>query len=127
MKLYDKKMNTLAELRMELAAKHLEADNYFRNALRPDFTSTEEGDTSSSEMNEWLQAGFDFLLSKGVADKVLALAIPALKLVGSRVEKNLLKSMAKDFVSGYAKWKALELGIKLAFSFLDKKVSEKED
>ena len=127
MKLYDKKMNTLAELRMELAAKHLEADNYFSNAMRPDFSSAEEGDASSSEMNEWLQAGFDFLLSKGVADKVLALAIPALKLVGSRVEKNILKSIAKDFVTGYAKWKAIEYGIKFAFSFMERKMSEKKD
>lgn len=132
-KLYDKKLNSLDALRQELAFKKQEEQNYFNNILGADNTTQDEpaanttaaeGDTHWSEM---LGIGIDFLSSKGLSNKLMVLAMPALRLAGRKIEKNILKSLATEFAVGYLKWKALELGTKALFSFIDARLEKKKE
>lgn len=110
-KLYSKKLNSLEALRQEKAIKKAAIHSNIKNT-----------DTTNEEiLPDFIQAGFDIISSKGIADKLFAIALPALNLAGKKLEKDLLKSFAKEFIGGYAKWKAIELGLKAAASFFRKK------
>jgi|GEM_PF-4854468 len=116
-KLYHKKLNSLDELRREKALKKVQS----RNMLYDTVSGQNKTDDTTDTFREIVDTGIDFLSSKGVADKVIALAIPALGIAVRRLEKDLIKSFAKEFVAGYAKWKAIEIGTKAFFSILRKK------
>ncbi|MCB9047585.1 MAG: hypothetical protein H6550_15735 [Chitinophagales bacterium] len=116
-KLYHKKLNSLEELRQEKAKVKHEANTAFTNIL--DGKNSTDG-SAESTVPDMIQAGLDVLTSKGITDKLFALVLPALRLAGRKIEKDILKSLAKEFVVGYAKWKAIELGTKAILSFFDK-------
>lgn len=109
-KLYSKKLNSLEALRQEKAIKKAAIHSDVRNS-----------DTNEEILPDFIQAGFDIISSKGLVDKLFAIALPALSLAGKKLEKDLLKSFAKEFLGGYAKWKAVELGLKAVASFFRKK------
>lgn len=133
-KLYDKKLNSIEALRQEIALKKLEERNYFNNILGTDSSAPNEptGNSNATADNDtdWsamLGVGFDVLTSKGVSNKLMALAVPAISLIGRKIEKDILKSFAKEFALGYLKWKALELGTKAVFSFIDARMEKKKE
>lgn len=133
-KLYDKKLNSIEALRQEIALKKLEERNYFNNILGTDSSAPNEptgnGNATADNDTDWsamLGVGFDVLTSKGVSNKLMALAVPAISLIGRKIEKDILKSFAKEFALGYLKWKALELGTKAVFSFIDARMEKKKE
>lgn len=132
-KLYDKKLTNLKELKQEIALKRAEADTSFDNLLSintdgpPPMPGTPDSDDGSIDWSAMISTGLDFITSKGTVNKMMALALPALRLAGSKMEKDVLKSMAKEFIVGYAKWKGIEFGFKLAFRFINSRFSKKED
>lgn len=113
-KLYSKKLRNLEELRREKALKKQEASEAFDNLL-----------TSDSSSGDFLPALLDVVTSKGVANKLFALALPALKIAGNKVEKNILKNLAIEVLGGYAKWKGSEMGIKALFRFMKRRYEKK--
>lgn len=133
-KLYDKKLNSMDALKQEIALKKLEERNYFNNILGTDSSAPNEptvnGNATTDNDTDWsemLGIGIDFLTSKGISNKLMVLAVPAISLIGRKVEKNILKSFAKEFALGYLKWKALELGTKAIFSFIDARMEKKKE
>ncbi len=98
--LYSKKLRSLDELKREKALKKAEASAVFNNP-----------ETGDSALADFVPAVLDAIISKGIPDKLMAVAIPVLQLAGSRVEKNILKKVAIEVLTGYAKWKGTELGI----------------
>lgn len=132
-KLYDKKLNSMDALKQEIALKKLEEQNYFNNILGTDSTAQGEPTANTTatdngtDWSEMLGIGIDFLTSKGISNKLMVLAVPAISLIGRRVEKNILKSFAKEFALGYLKWKALELGTKALFSFIESRMEKKKE
>lgn len=132
-KLYDKKLNSMDALKQEIALKKLEEQNYFNNILGTDSTAQGEPATNTTATDndtDWsamLGVGFDVLTSKGISNKLMALAVPAISLIGRKIEKDILKSFAKEFALGYLKWKALELGTKAVFSFIDASMGKKKE
>lgn len=117
--LYPKKLRSLAELRQEKERLRAETSASFNNA--------ETGDTV---FNDILPAAIDMMASKGVPAKLLAIALPMLQLAGNQVEKNILKKVAIEVLSGYAKWKGTELGMNALARLVKrkfKKAVDKED
>lgn len=130
-KLYDKKLTSLQELKQEIALKKMEADTSFDNLLStntPHHAPTGEPvDATDIDWAAMIGTGLDFITSKGTVNKMMALALPALKFAGSKMEKDLLKSLSKEFITGYAKWKAIEIGFKLASSMIRSKTNKKDN
>lgn len=132
-KLYDKKLNSMDALKQEIALKKLEEQNYFNNILgtdntgQGDLTANTTATDNDTDWSEMLGIGIDLLTSKGLSNKLMALAVPAISLIGNKIEKNVLKSFAKEFAVGYLKWKALELGTKALFSFIDSRMEKKKE
>ena len=118
-KLYSKKLRSLDELRREKALKKKAASESF-DLLTPGPAS-----------GDFFPAMIDVVTSKGVINKLFALALPVLKLAGNKVEKNILKRLAIEVLSGYAKWKGTEIGLKALFRFVrqrrDKHAKDKEE
>lgn len=132
-KLYDKKLTNLKELKQEIALKRVEADTSFDNLLSTNSTpkyataTGEQVDHASIDWSAMIGTGLDFITSKGTVNKMMALAVPAMKLVGSKMEKDMLKSIGKEFITGYAKWKGIELGFKLVSRMVRSKINKKDD
>ena len=131
-KLYDKKLTNLKELKQEIAMKRVEADTSFDNLLSTNTTrhhvpTGEPIDAADIDWAAMIGTGLDFITSKGTVNKMMALALPALKFAGSKMEKDLLKSLSKEFITGYAKWKAIELGFKLASRMLRSRSAKRDD
>jgi len=116
--LYHKNLNSLDALRQEIAIKKAEANATFSGVsdILPG-----AGNDSGTGASDIIGAGLDVFTSKGMGNKLWALAVPALQLAGRKLEKDILKSFAKEFLVGYAKWKAIELGFKAASSFFPKR------
>ena len=132
-KLYDKKLTNLKELKQEIALKRVEADTSFDNLLSTNSTpkyataTGEQVDDASIDWSAMIGTGLDFITSKGTVNKMMALAVPAMKLVGSKMEKDMLKSIGKEFITGYAKWKGIELGFKMVSRMVRSKINKKDD
>jgi len=114
--LYPKKLRSLAELRQEKERLRAETSSSFNNA--------ETGDTI---FNDILPAAIDIMASKGVPAKLLAIALPMLQLAGNQVEKNILKKVAIEVLSGYAKWKGTELGMNALARLVKRKFKKAVD
>lgn len=114
-KLYSKKLTSLDELRREKALRKKEAAEVFDNVFKPDPAS-----------DGIIPALIDIATSKGIANKLLALAIPVAQMVGNKVEKNMLKRLAIEVLGGYAKWKGTEVGLKALFRYMKRRYERHE-
>lgn len=129
-KLYDKKLHTMADLKREIALKEAEADNYFGSMFsfgggEATATAADAGsDTGSDNSTDILGIAMDLITSKGLLNKLGVLAVPALKFVGLKVEKRMVLSLGKEILGGYLKWKATEFGAKTAYSYAKKKTAK---
>lgn len=114
MKLYHKQLNSLDELKLE------------KQRLKAVLNKTEkEGFISMNDIlpakqeggaNDWVSQLTGLLDNAGAKELVMSLAGPALGLLGDKIEKHTIKKIAKEFLGGYVKWKAIELayaGIKV--------------
>lgn len=111
--LYSKKLRSLDELRREKALKKAEA--------AAAFTDTDSGPSLYGDL---IPAIVDVIASKGAANKILALGIPALKLAGTVMEKSLLKKVAIEVLTGYAKWKGTEMGMQALVRLIKRKYAK---
>lgn len=119
-KLYDTNLQSLAALRAEKTRRKADAENAYQNLSISGAVGEKGGGVA-----DWAGAGIDLLTSKGWADRLFAIAMPAIKLGAARLEKDVLKSLAKEFVTGYAKWKGLSLLYKVAKTFISKKKADR--
>ena len=123
MKLYNKQLHSLEELRREkhvlkYAAKHTDDWLSFKEMEK-------EKDTSDFASAGMLGALFSALGSKSMFSTVLAVAPTILtmfsrKSSGSdKKRKNPLESLAKEVIFGYLKWKGIHLGYKALRSIVE--------
>ncbi|HEY9177277.1 MAG TPA: hypothetical protein VIN07_06280 [Flavipsychrobacter sp.] len=118
--LYPKKLRSLKALREEKA--RLKAEASF---------AVEGQDGGDAGYADFIPAVLDAIASKGVPDKLLALAVPLVQLAGNKIEKSLLKKVAKEVLLGYAKWKGTEMAasalLRLVKRRFEKAAASEED
>lgn len=127
MRLYPRQLNNLDELKREKEAlkatvRRIEDEGFFsiEDILPAKMADGVEGDGLMSKLTD--------LISSGSAREILtSIAGPALSLLGTGIEKQALKKVAKEFLGSYVKWKAIELGYKGIKMWLDSRKKEKED
>ncbi|MFN4248421.1 MAG: hypothetical protein ACK4EY_11890 [Flavipsychrobacter sp.] len=132
MKLYNKQLNSLEELKLE--KQKLRAE--MRKADADGFFSVDDiipGRSANKEASEEQESGGldiagiagSLLSAIGNKDMLLSVGMPLLKLAGNQLEKGLVKKILKEVGFGYAKWKAIELAYKGVKHLVDKKVQER--
>lgn len=122
LKLYTKNLTSLSALREEKRRLKEQADvtagSIFNDGRK---TSGQENEEHSFDVSDAISAGMDVLTSKGAMSKILALGLPLLDLAEIKLEKKLIKTVGKEVLGGYIKWKAIEIGMNALSSYLKKK------
>lgn len=127
MRLYPKKLNNIEELQAERrrlkAQSHLSVMDVLSSS-KEDAVQTEKTQQQESSSGDNLSfykdiiSGFVYNDSPArLVNTVVNAALPILKYVGVKVEHKAVKSIAKDVILGYVKWKAFELGYKSVYSY----------
>lgn len=115
MRLYNKNLTSIEDLREEQARLRARSSHVMGSALKrgakQDVATRDAAGTSNVNL---LQTGLDFATSFGFWNKAFALALPALKLAGRKVQKSTLQVIAKDVLGAYLKWKLVMLGYRFA-------------
>lgn len=109
MKLYNKNLTSLKALRRERAMKQAEANI----SIKDMFGQEGSDDIGATEVKP-ITVLMDLLTSHGLADKLLALSIPAMKIAGRKLERSFLKNVIKEVLLAYVKWKLVEFAFKTA-------------
>jgi hypothetical protein len=131
MKLYNRQLNSLDELRQEkqrLRARKRDTDDIFSfDDIIPGKAVAKEGEAEKSEDGGLDIAGIagSVLSAVGNKDMLFSIGLPLLKIAGSQLEKGLIKKVLKEVGFGYAKWKAIELAFKGVKHLVDKKVQQR--
>ncbi len=131
MKLYNKQLNSIEELRRE--KQKLKAD--LNSADKQGLFSLDDvlpGKNKNNGKADNDGGGLDIagiatglLSSLGNKDTLLSVGLPLLKVAGNQLEKGVVKKILKEVGLGYIKWKAIELSIKGIKHLVDKKVQER--
>lgn len=116
MRLYNKNLTSIDELRREQALLKARSENTISNLFSNNRNVAQGNARHASDNSDinFLQTGLDFATSVGAWNKAFALAIPALKLVGRKVQKSTLQVIAKDVLSAYLKWKLVMFSYRFA-------------
>ncbi len=93
----------------------------FTDILGKDKKGGEEG------IGSILTIAQDLLASPSVANTVMTLGLPLLKMAGRRVKRNVLLNIGKELLGGYLKYKAAELGFKGVKNYVKSKQEEKKE
>lgn len=125
MKLYPKKLNSIEALQAEKRRLKAQAHIALGDVVSPEKKSNSSANTHQKsekdtpfDLVQDLLSGFLYNNSPArLADTAVKVAIPILKYVGVKVEQKAVKSIAKDVILSYAKWKAIELGYKSVYSY----------
>lgn len=127
MKLYTKNLTSLAALRQE--RQRLKAANKATTSNMLDNNSV--GANSDTDNNfdfaHLVNAGIDILSSKTIVDRAMAIGMPLLNIAGIRLEKKLIKTVGKELLFGYLKWKAVEIGLRTTSTFIEQKRNKLKD
>lgn len=131
MKLYNKQLNSIEELRRE--KQKLKAD--LQSAYTQGLFSLDDllpGNSTSNSKADNNAEGVDIagiatslLSSLGSKNTLLSVGLPLLKVAGNQLEKGVVKKILKEVGLGYIKWKAIELSVKGIKHMVDKKVQER--
>lgn len=124
MKRSKKKINSREELMLEKQRLRDE----IRRIEEEGFFSAEDVISSFAKVKEEGIAGaiVSGLKNDAVKEAAISLGLPLLKLAGAKIEAKAVKTIAKDLVGGYAKWKALQLAYKGLMLAVDKYKTRKE-
>lgn len=117
LKLYGKNLTSLEALRREQALLKAEASYKINHLIGEDKLSDDKNPLGASDI---FKSGLDFITSSGATNKLMALALPAVKLASKKMEKNVLKTVGGEIIGGYLKWKAIEFGYRAILKTLKK-------
>jgi hypothetical protein len=122
MKFYTKQLNSLDELKREKQAlkdqlKKTESEGFFSVS---DVLPLKKG----GDDKDWTSQLSSIIDNVDAKELIIALAGPALGLLGDKIEKHTLKKIAKEFLGSYVKWKAIELAYVGIKAMLTKKKEE---
>jgi hypothetical protein len=130
MKLYNKKLRSLADLKHERALL-MKDHKQSRKQLKEPLAGFKLGKKSKQADNS--EEGFDWLgtitklaTSKSAIDIAMSLGGPLLGKVG-RKGGNTIKKAAFEVLGGYVKWKLIEVGFNVAKSLLKNSKNKKTD
>ncbi len=122
MKLYKKQLNSLEELKKEKRRLKNKLDE--TQLFSAPESITNETATGSPDL---LGAFMEMISSPSAAGTVGSLAMPLLSMAGKKISKKYLLRFAKEFIGGYAKWKAVEIGYKAARSYIKSRKRKKAE
>lgn len=126
MKLYNKQLNSVEELRLEkqklkAEIKKADATSFFSiDDIIPGTKPTTEKEAPKDIMG----MATNILSSLANKETLLAVGMPLLSILTGGVQKAVVKKVLKEVGLGYIKWKAVELGYKGVKTIL-KKTTEK--
>ncbi|MEI8278321.1 MAG: hypothetical protein WCG87_01085 [Bacteroidota bacterium] len=119
MKLYPKRLNSLAELKKEkhmlmLAKKESELPDVlsFDLPLLSGLGKKKDVEQASEDDNIVVDLIASFIESPDLSNLITTVAKPILNYAKDKAGTSILKSAAKEVIGGYAKWKAIELGFR---------------
>ncbi|MBS1779538.1 MAG: hypothetical protein JST70_09465 [Bacteroidetes bacterium] len=122
MKLYKKQLNSIEELKKE--KRRLKAKLDETQLFSAPESITKETATGSPDL---LGALTEMISSPSAAGTIGSLAMPLLSMAGKKISKKYLLRFAKEFIGGYAKWKAVEIGYKAARSYIKSRKRKKAE
>lgn len=125
MKLYDKKLSSIDELKREQLRLQYERKHQDREPL---FPVKEVNQSDNGAGKNFFGFVMDMLGAESGLQRALTLSKPLLKILTKR-SKQPLKKLAIEVGSGYLKWKAIEMvlnGAKLFIKSQKKKHEQKE-
>lgn len=131
MKLYNKQLNSIEELRREkqkLKADLQSADKqglFSLDDLLPGNSTSNSKADNNAEGVDIAGIATSLLSSLGSKNTLLSVGLPLLKVAGNQLEKGVVKKILKEVGLGYIKWKAIELSVKGIKHMVDKKVQER--
>ncbi len=131
MKLYNKQLNSIEELRREkqkLKADLQSADKqglFSLDDLLPGNSKSNSKADNNAEGVDIAGIATNLLSSLGNKNTLLSVGLPLLKVAGNQLEKGVVKKILKEVGLGYIKWKAIELSVKGIKHMVDKKVQER--
>lgn len=131
MKLYNKQLNSIEELRREkqkLKADLQSADKqglFSLDDLLPGNSTSNSKADNNAEGVDIAGIATSLLSSLGNKNTLLSVGLPLLKVAGNQLEKGVVKKILKEVGLGYIKWKAIELSVKGIKHMVDKKVQER--
>lgn len=129
MKLYPKKLNSIEELQEEKrrlkAGAHLSVSDMVSSDKATKDKGAKGNNSTGLGLDDILET-ISTLVYSGSPSKLIntavMLAVPVFEYFGIKAGQKAIKSIAKDVVLSYAKWKALELGYKGVYSYLRSKM-----
>lgn len=121
MRLYEKQLNSLAELKLE--------EMRLRESIKggvTDFKETAANPGSGQDRRppDYVSIIIDILSNDLISGALLKMGLPVIKKAGKFAGNNLF-AVGKELFGGYLKWKALELGYRWARRYLNKKQNDK--
>ena len=111
MKLFRKKLNSVAELRREKLKLQFMRSHTTSDALMPPIKELKRKSKKSSGGSNPIQTIMDVAGAKGPMQTALALAGPLSKLMGFGSKKNLLRKVAVEVIGGYLAYKLVRIAI----------------
>lgn len=122
MKLYKKQLSSIEELKLEKQKlkKKLKDTDVFS---MPE-NSKEDAGLSGANL---VGTVADLISSPSIAGTVGSIAMPLVSLAGKKIQKKYFLRIAKEFIGGYAKWKAIELAYKAARSYIKSRKRKKAE
>ena len=129
MKLYNKKLRSLADIKHERALLMRDHKQSLKELKQP-LGGFKLGKKSKKEDSEegfnWLGTITKLATSKSALDIAMSLGGPLLGKVG-RKGGNTIKKAAFEVLGGYVKWKLIEVGFNVAKSLLKNSKNKKTD
>ena len=107
MKLYPRQLRSMEELKREKSVlKYVRRQTSKENLLPIDAAAT-----ASVPGGSGLMAALGGLLgARTLFDGALAAGLPLLRYMPMRTQKNVLRTIAREFIGGYLRWKMLQMG-----------------
>lgn len=127
MKLYTKQLNSIDELkrekqRLKKELKEKEQKGFFS------LSDVLPGNDAPGKGDGIINKAAGMLGGSGITGLLMNIGGPLLSMATGKAKNKILKTVAKEFLGGYVKWKAVELGyraVKMAVNKAKKKAEDK--
>lgn len=130
MKLYNKKLRSLADLKHEkqlLMREQQIARKHQKDPFSALLNGNGKKDNAETDGIDWVSMMTKLLAGNSIPFKIaLSLATPLLGKIG-RKGSSTVKKIAFEVLGGYIKWKAVDMGFRLVKKMLKKKKTQKND
>jgi hypothetical protein len=137
MRLYPRKLNSVAELRSErqmLRRQAKQADQEELFSFGPGHRKSNAADKkeefhsgTGNNVSDYIAAFSDIMGARSVVDGAMAAAPLLMRLLPDAKVKKVLGRVVKEFAGGYLKWKAIEVGFRLAKRYINSRRQHRKE